>query len=223
MVSQVLDGIISNLSIPGLEQRERGDGFDFDGGQTILIDPGSSGGFGEARPIHTEIPIASIRLDEPPVLGEPVRQIAEGLRSDLHEFLHTNSRRPSQYGFQARTHESPDISQLLKRFDSAAEKLEAIFNDRTNRDPFSIQVRSAAHRIQSGIEAFVVTMRRMDITDTISERDIGDVLHQCIDLKGFLATNMQQLEMMNAEYRAALFAQAQEYLQGQADRRGRRS
>lgn len=163
-------------------------------------------------------PIGALRLGEVPLLGEPVRHIAEEMRSLLHDFVHANTRRPSRYGFQAESHESPTMTPILKSFREAALKLEQIFSDRSQDDPMSIQIRSAAHRVQSGLESFCVKMTRSSPSEAIGENDLEGVLQECIELKGFLGTAMQQLDLMNVEYRAAILSQLQS-LQGQVPRR----
>lgn len=165
-------------------------------------------------------PIGALRLGEMPLLGEPVRHIAEELRAQLHEFVHRNMRRPSGYGFLAKTYEPPTLTPILNAFKEASQKLEHIFSDRSHDDVMSIQVRSAAHRVQSGLEGFLVTMLRNSPNDLIGEGELGAVLQQCIELKGFLGTNIQQLDLMNAEYRAAIRTQLESMQNGQRSARG---
>jgi hypothetical protein len=60
------------------------------------------------------------------------------------------------------------------------------------------------------LEGFLVAQLRSGITDFVSESDLEGVLHSCIELKGFLATNMQEMDALNIQVVAALAAQMQQ-------------
>ncbi len=153
-------------------------------------------------------------------LGEPLRRIAEDIRHQLHDFVHANIRPPTRYGFGSRGAEPVDVDALEASCRQACQELEAIFENRGHGDGLTINVRTLAHRTQSVLEAFLVSLVRRQTTHGISESEMGEVLHECIGVKGELGTTMQQLDAMNAQYQAALMEQYRASLQQAEDSGG---
>lgn len=140
-------------------------------------------------------------------VGEEVRSIAETMRQELHAFLHANTHRPPRFGFAAEAVPEVSIVPLVERAQAACARLEGIFGDRSSPEPLQINVRTFAHRVQSGLEEFLISLSGHLTPESIARNEVPDVLMQCISLKGHLATTMQEIDVMNAQVRQSILSQ----------------
>lgn len=145
--------------------------------------------------------------------SERVRSIAEVIRHQVHVFVQENIRPPSQIGLLAKPSDPISVSELIANCRQACADLEQIFEDRGDGSSLSINVRTFAHRVQSSLEIFLLSLVRRQVTEGIGDAELGEVLHECIGLKGDLATTMQQIDAMNAGIREALAAHYQALVQ----------